>query len=575
MKKNHWKLFLRRKTGINKMSLLMAFTLAFSILPIGAFAEEGTTEPVTKIPPVVIPPVLPPMPIIPGPIVTPEVTSIVINGENNAQNVIVGTDLQMEQDSDQSVVWSVNDILNGQVQSSQVYATIDSTTGVLSGLVPGVVRVTATGDGVTGSIDITVLEPVDVVGKLTGTPVLQGGDMVTLAKTKFNGLSGSNKFWATSGQVTAESIPNTGTTASSLASTYTINISDNSFVPASIGQIISVIEVDDSGDVVGFGTFTVSSETEIGTNKPPVAKMSEISVPIGHEAWHYINDLFTDPEESGIYFSNIVSSNPSVLIASPYYYNNNYLILNGVSSGTATVSFKVSDETGDKIEHTLNVIVAKQAPSLESINYDMPFTNTPFSVIFEPNTEWFNAITSVEVNNVVIQRDDYMLTAEKELSKYGEILFDPGVLKEGENRIVVKAEGYTFATDTIYLHKSEESFYTSPLTINKMNGGITASFKSLENYKNRGYSEQATAIFQLMNGDVPISTVSFTTDELESYQSFQAQFSLLDATTNKNYSVRAFLITGDNSDNSVLGHNLSTEVSKEEFDILYQEWWND
>lgn len=578
MKKNHWKLFLRRKTGINKISLLMAFTLAFSILPIGAFAEEGTTEPVTEIPPVVIPPVFPPMPIVPGPIVTPEVTNIEVNGENNAQNVIVGTDLQMEQDSDQTVVWSVNDVLNEQVQSSQVYATIDSTTGVLTGLVPGVVRVTATGNGVIGSIDITVLEPVDVVGELTGTPVLQGGEMVTLSKTKFNGLSGSNKFWATSGQELAESNPGTSATLASLKSIYTINISDNPFVPASVGQIISVVEVNSEDKIVGFGTFTVESETEIGTNKPPVAKMSEISISTGQDTWQY--DLFSDPEGKQIILSNIVNSNTDVLTTNSYN-NSDYLYIHGVASGTATLSFEVRDETGDKIEHTLDVIVGQPAPYLYFFYEDMPFINVPFSLIFEPNAEWFNAITSVEVNNVVIEPVNYKYTEEKEFSKYGEtgivgeILFDPSVLKEGENRIVIKAKGYAFATDTIYLHKSEESFYTSPLTINKMNGGITASFKSLNNDENEGYSEQATAIFQLMNGDVPVSTVSFTTDELESYQSFQAQFSLLDATTNKNYSVRAFLITGDNADNSVLGHNLSTEVSKEEFDILYQEWWND
>ena len=242
------------------------------------------------------------------------------------------------------------------------------------------------------------------------------------------------------------------------------------------------------------------------------------------------------------------------------------------------VVFEISDESGDKIEQKRNVLVVRQAPDLNFFNYEMPFTNMSISFIIKPNNEWFKAITAVEVNDVVVEPVDYTLTAEKEFSKYGEtftageVLFHPGVLKEGENQLVVKAKEYASATtEMVYLHRSEESFYTSPLTINKINGGITATFKSLRNYHNESYSEQATAIFQLMNGVVPVSTVSFTIGELDSYQSYLAQFSLGDATINSNYTVRSFLITGDNADNNLLGHNLSTEVSQEEFNALYQE----
>ncbi|WP_438315170.1 hemoblobin-interacting domain-containing protein [Sporosarcina sp. FA9] len=514
MKKKSLGFLEQSKSGFSKLSLLMAFTLAFSILPVGALAEEGTTEPIISVPPVIVPPML----IMPEPTVTPVVTPIEMNGEDNAG---------------------------------------DST------------------ENIDNTVVDDVVDPVDAVGALNGNLELQGGAMVTLAKTKFTGISGTNTFWATSGEELAQSNPGTDATLSSLNSTYTINISVNPFVPASVGQTISVIEVNGSDEIVGFGTFTVENDTEIGTNEPPIAKMSIISVPTGGQYWHYVSNLFTDPEGTQMYISNIVSSNASILAV--LYSYDYYFYLYGVTAGTATISFEVRDETGDKIEHTLNVIVAPGAPNLY-FSGDMPFTNIPVSLTFYPNSsEWFNAITSVEVNNVVIQPENYTLTEEKEFSDEDgtwtddEILFDAGVLKEGENRIVVKAEGYAFATYTLYLHKAEESFYTSPLTINKTNGGITATFKSLYNFDNDSYWEQATAIFQLMNGNVPISTVSFTIDELDSYQSFKAQFSLFDATTNPNYSVRAFLITGDNADNSFLGHNLSTEVTQEEFDALYQE----
>ena len=88
------------------------------------------------------------------------VTSITINGKDNASTVVNGKTLQMNADvlptnaSDPSVTWSVT--------SGTGTATIDSATGLLTGTAEGSVTVTATNEasGVHSSIIITVNEPV-------------------------------------------------------------------------------------------------------------------------------------------------------------------------------------------------------------------------------------------------------------------------------------------------------------------------------------------------------------------------------------------------------------------------------
>jgi hypothetical protein len=549
------------KKRVRILSMFMALVLALTLLPMGTLAAPA---------------------------------SITVSGAGNATSVMAGINLQMIHDSQTSVTWSVYDVSAGVAQATQNYASINSTTGLLSGMAPGIVRVTATAlDGATGAVDITVwtippivIPPVfppiipptvPVPVSQIGTLVLQGGSEVTLAKTKINGLSGVNTYWATPGQEIAETAPVVGTLAASINNVYNINITANPFVPASVGQTISVIEVNGSDVVVGFGTITVTSDEQIGTNKPPVLKYSEMSVRVGNgQSWSHTGEMFMDPENNGLSINNAVSSNPGVVVAGTIY--NEYLLLTGVMTGTASVSFDLWDNTGDKIRYTIDVLAATlQAPNINE-NYSSPFTIAPVGITFVSsltNSTWADVISSIEVNGVVIAPENYTVTKEKQFSdmygewKAGEILFQAGVLVEGENWILIKANGYVHARIVQDIHKSEQSFYTNPLTINKTSGKITASVKVLDRL---GFWETATATFQLMNGDVPVSTISYTVDELDDYQVFQTEFNLVDAATNTNYSVRVFIKSGDNTNNEDLGYNLATELTQQEFDELFLEW---
>jgi hypothetical protein len=547
------------KKRVRLLSMFMALVLALTIVPIGAMAAPAT---------------------------------LTVSGVSNATTVMAGISLQMIHNSQTSVTWSVYDVSAGVAQATQNYASINSTTGLLSGMAPGIVRVTATAlDGATGTVDITVwtippivippvfppIIPPTVPVSQISTLVLQGGSEVTLAKTKINGLSGVNTYWATPGQEIAETTPVVGTLAASINNVYNINITANPFVLASVGQTISVIEVNSSDVVVGFGTITVTSNGQIGTNKPPVLKHSEMSVTLGDgAAWNYIYNIISDPEGDGLHISNVVSSNTAVVVAGAN--NDYYLLLTGVMSGTASVSFDLWDNTGDRIRHTIDVTAGLRAPSFDN-NYLNPFTGIPVGITFNSNSTWVDAISSIQVNGVFLQPESYTITNEKQFSdEYeewtsGEILFHAGVLTKGENKIVIKAEGYAFVTLYQDIHNSEESFYMSAPLINKVTGNINVKVKVLTNISNNSYWEQATTIFQLMNGDVPVSTVSYTINELDNYQTFQAQFSLVDAAANPNYSVRVFIKSGDNTNNENLGYPLATEVETQEaFDLLYEQY---
>lgn len=539
------------KIRTRMISSLVALVLVLSILPISAMASVGTP--------------------------------VAVTGENNASSVQVGLNLQMIDDSELTVTWSVYDVVAGNQLTTQNYASIDSATGLLTGTEAGIVRVTATAsDGGTGSADIAVVNP---VGALSAPLALQGGSMVTLGKTKFTGFTGINTFWATSGQANAEQSIGEGTTFASVQSTYSYNINDNPFVPAAVGQTISVVEVNGSGIVVGFGTFVVSSEDQIGLNKPPVALTNKTSVLINQGSLQYIEQFFRDPEGDSMVYGTVTSSNTAILQASRYPYGSYYLQLNGSQVGTAVVTVEVIDATGDKIKHSIEVTVATyNAPYLNS--QEIPFTNAPIGFDFNSNADWVSKITAIEVNGELVQPENYTITNEKEVIRYGqpqirgEILFHSGVLLEGENRILVQADGYTFAEIEQGVYKPEDSYYLATL-VDKTNGGITATAKMLLNIETAKkydvYDYQGTAVFQLMNGDVPVSTVSYSFYNLDDYATFRAHFNVADAATNDNYSVRAFLISGESLDSDSMGYNIATEVTSDEYDVLcreYDEWNN-
>lgn len=489
--------------------------------------------------------------------------AITVTGQNGASSVYIGSSLQMNSDSLGAVTWSVQDLQEGIPQASNIRATIDPSTGVLTGTGLGVVRVSATSADASGFADITVnvFLPPTPVGALTGTLSLQGGSMVTLGKTKINGIAGANTFLATAGQATAQSAPAVGTIASTLSETYSYDLNFNPFVPTEVEQTVSIIEVNDSGVVVGFGILTADNENLIGTNLPPVLILNEMGVAVGYNYYARGYQYVSDPEEEYINFHHATSSDTGVLTL---FGNANDPYMTGVISGTTTLSIYLSDDTGDKIEYSINVVTGNYPPYLYD-GEEMPFTNKSYRVTFDTNMAWQENITAVELNGNILSANDYTLSGDS-------IVLQPQYLESGNNFLLIRSAGYATATRLFQIHPSEQSFFLSPLDVKALNGSLSATFIALENYYNESYDEEATVIFQLMNDNTPVSTISYTMDEINYYQSFRAEFNLADAATNPAYTIRAFLITGDNANGEQLGYNLGTTLTQEQFDEMYLEW---
>ncbi|SFE81103.1 hypothetical protein SAMN04487969_10767 [Paenibacillus algorifonticola] len=414
--------------------------------------------------------------------------------------------------------------------------------------------------------------PVSVSPNLMTLDLETNSGIVTQGKVKVTGLVNSNStvVWSTYGQASAEAVPQAGTLFSTIANAYTYNLNYNPFVPAAAGDILSVVEVDaQSGEVVGYTSLAVGAN-HIGTVAPMVDQNYVFpGIQAGNNL--FLQGAYFYYAPNGVTLSNFTSSNTAVATASP---NSWYFYLMGNSKGTATISFDAADNlTGDKIKTTMPVSVVSNRQPYLNYNEDYHFTGRALTLSVNPPTaEWVP--DSIEVNEVTVPSESYTYTPGVFGQSDGEIVLQASVLPEGENKIVVKTYDTIDGVYEITLHQSEHSFYMSEPLIDRASGGITASIKFVRNINNNSYNDKATVIFQLMNGDVPVDTVSVTTDSLDSYQTNRAHFNLADAATNPNYSVRAFLITGDNADPNNLGYSLATEVDAAEFEQRYQEWRN-
>ncbi|MGG4146077.1 hypothetical protein ABEW34_23530 [Paenibacillus algorifonticola] len=414
--------------------------------------------------------------------------------------------------------------------------------------------------------------PVSVTPSLSAVALETNSGVVTQGKVKVTGINSSNGtvVWSTYGKASAEVAPEAGASFSTIADVYTYKLNDNLFVPAAAGDTISIVEVNAlSGEVVGYKSLTVGAN-HIGTVAPMVNKDYVFpGVQTGYNKFLQVGDFYYSPY--GITISNLTSSDPTIASASP---NGWYFYINGISKGTATIAFDAADSlTGDKIRTTMTVsVVSNRQPYLYD-NDDYYFTGKTFTLTVNPPTaQWVP--DSIEVNGVVVPSESYSYTPGDIGQNNGEIKLQAGVLLEGENNIVVKSYDTIDGVYNVTLHQSEHSFYMSEPLIDRASGGLTASVKFVRNINNNSYNGTATAIFQLMNGDVPVDTVSVTTNRLDSYQTNRAHFNIADAATNPNYSVRVFLITGDNADPNNLGYTLVTEVDATEFEQRYQEWRN-
>ena len=311
-------------------------------------------------------------------------------------------------------------------------------------------------------------------------------------------------------------------------------------------------------------------------------ELSEISILVGQDLYYDSSDFYYHSQDM-LTISNVVSSDPSVvdanLITHPYNSSINNSKLQGIASGTANISFEVEDTVTHEIKsRTIVVNVAKQAPYLD-IYEAYPFVGSEFRLGVDPNSDWTNNIIEITNNGEKLSTDSYTITPGVVDEKDGEIVINAGVLSEGQNQITVKANGYADAISYIYIGRSEQTFYMNEPVIETSNNILNASVQVVKSVDGVNYYNQKTAVFQLMDGNVPIETLTseeqLSVSSFMNYaQTFSVEFDLTGLATgsNHNYSVRAFIISGDNTDENNLGYHLATEVNAEDFEAHYQEW---
>lgn len=110
--------------------------------------------------------------------------------------------------------------------------------------------------------------------------------------------------------------------------------------------------------------------------------------------------------------------------------------------------------------------------------------------------------------------------------------------------------------------KSQDSYFIAPVKLYATNG-ITVKARIVENE----YGGHLNVIFQLLNGNEPVSIIAAESDYFES-GTFTANFNVQDVATNPNYRVRVFVVNEFNSSELSVGVNLATLVTDAEYDVL-------
>ena len=555
------------KKGFNRMlSMLIALMMTIAFVPIGSAVAEDAAV-------------------------------ITVSGAGDATAVEVGQTLQMAvTPEDATVTWSVYDAnASGEALTTQNNATIDSS-GLLTGVQAGYVSVTAsTSAGQSDSALITV-GPVGApsptaLGMVQGTAVY----LVPLGKVKITvPVSPMITYWATSGEPDAEQTPYVGEFFSDVQDTYTYNISENPFVPASAGDTISIVGKNLIGveTIAYFQTLEVA-DSNIGSNPPPEALIDTIKISLGsYSSWSnpmnrlFLTDLFREPGSEDMDIFNLQIADPTIATVTNYYIQEgsiykDYIEFTGLKYGKTTLSFDLCDATDEKVHYTMALEVLRKGIPFKTDN-QMPFPSEPIQIYFDPTeTDLIpEDFDTIEVNGNAISAEDYSTFSEVSVidenghsSMRSGFELNSGVLQAGANTIVFKTEGYLDAAATQFIIDSSDWYYIHTST-DTTNGGLTATAQLVvnidteEEFESYGYENQGSIVFQLMNGDEPIDTVSFTTNDIGELGTYHAQFNL----ANPDYTVKAFLITGDNADDSNLGYNLATEVSQDIFDEKYEEY---
>jgi hypothetical protein len=192
------------------------------------------------------------------------------------------------------------------------------------------------------------------------------------------------------------------------------------------------------------------------------------------------------------------------------------------------------------------------------------FSNVPSVLTFEDNAIWRSKIQKVVLSEAAYNWSERILSPDQYTITAGKLTILPGVLEQEVNyRVIIYADGFNDRyTDNMKAIRSQDSYYITPVKMEIANG-ITAKMRIAQNQSN-GHLH---VIFQLMNGQLPVSIVAAESDYFQS-GTFTANFNVADATTNPNYKVRAFVVSEYSNSQLSVGVNLATSITDAEYDVI-------
>lgn len=242
-----------------------------------------------------------------------------------------------------------------------------------------------------------------------------------------------------------------------------------------------------------------------------------------------------------------------------------------VGSVQVKISAGVLSDLGDNIRNlAIDEVIAYNTPDITGYM----FSNTASEFVFADYATWSSGVRDIYLYDDNIGTDRQLSSSEYTITA-GKLTFINGLFQEGHYYyITVNADGYSSRYFEGRAHKTSEIFYVTAPTVTAENG-ITASINLFNNvaedyyyyndYLNATTGTQ-TVIFQLMNGSTPVSIVA---SKLRvSTGTYTANFNVIDADTNPNYTVRAFVVSKYNNDPASVGLNLATVKTQWELDQL-------
>lgn len=196
------------------------------------------------------------------------------------------------------------------------------------------------------------------------------------------------------------------------------------------------------------------------------------------------------------------------------------------------------------------------------------FSDAPSTIKYDSFPNWTNAIAEIWVYEYDSNSNSKLLDSSEYTITNGEITINEGVFEaDYYYDIYIYANGFYYVNVGSYALKANESVFLTNPVVTKNEGEVTAKVKLLNIYPylnryNSYNNPNLTIIFQLMDGNKPVSLVTSTSKLIDG--TYSASFNVQDAMT-KNYTVKTFVVNKYDYSLTNIGFNQATYLSEQKW----------